>query len=92
VIGLKYPIKLSVSRESGRAYVHDGNHRMSVLKDLDIEWVPVSISYFFINRDHERYPLIPAGRLAKYLEYPNAREMGLETKDISPSEENTESD
>ena len=39
--GLKWPIVLAVSKLTGRAYIHDGNHHMAVLKSKNVEWVPV---------------------------------------------------
>ena len=82
--GLKVPIHLSVSRKTGRAYVHDGNHRMSVLEDLKVEWVPVKISYVFIHKDDDKkFNFIPAA-LSSYPDYPTPSDMGFETKDLQP--------
>ena len=76
--GLKYPLTLTVSKLTGRAYLHDGNHRISVLKDLNVKWVPLKVIYFFNNDDHDpHYKIIPAGHLERYPDYPTPKDNGL---------------
>lgn len=82
--GLQYPLTLSVSKLTGRAYMHDGNHRISVMKDLGVEWVPVKVIYFFINDENSvRYQIIPAGNLDSYPEYPTPEDMGFVVKNLA---------
>ena len=40
--------------EATRAYVYEGNHRMAVLLNEDVPWVPLKINYFFLKNDHDR--------------------------------------
>ena len=51
--GLKQPIILAVSKIKDRAYVYEGNHRMAVLLNEDVPWVPLKINYFFLQNDHD---------------------------------------
>ena len=41
--GLKQPIILAVSKITERAYVYEGNHRMTL-----------KVNYFFLNDDHDK--------------------------------------
>ena len=67
--GLKRPIVLAVSKLTGGAYIHNGNH----LKKENVEWVPVKISYFFINDDNDkRFQHIPGTIDNTWPEYPTA--------------------
>ena len=82
--GLKRPIVLAVSKLTGRAYIHDGNHRMAVLKKENVEWVPVKISYFFINDDNDkRFQHIPGAVDNTWPEYPTAELMGFDVRNLA---------
>ena len=48
--GLKQPIVLVVSKLTGRAYIHAGNHRMAVKKILTFLSVTIMIKDFNISR------------------------------------------
>ena len=53
---------LAVNKESGKAYFHDGNHRMAIFKRLNIQWVPISIKYdicIYNNEDDLRFFKVP---------------------------------
>ena len=41
--GLQSPLQLAVSKETGRAYIFEGNHRMICLEELkcELDWFPV---------------------------------------------------
>jgi len=86
--GLKHPITLavSVSKKTGRAYVYEGNHRMAIFINFDVEWVPVKIIYFFLGDDNdEKYAFIPNGNLDKYPDYPKPSDMGFICRELSDS-------
>ena len=51
--GLHYPIILSVSKKSGKAYVFEGNHRLAALINTGAAWVPVKIQYYFFHDDND---------------------------------------
>ena len=51
---LKQPIILAVSKITERACVYEGNHRMAVLLNEDVPWVPLKVNYFFLNDDHDK--------------------------------------
>ena len=60
--GLQMPPTLAVNKESGKAYFHDVNHRMSIFKRLNIKWLPISIkydSYIYNNEDDLRFFNVP---------------------------------
>lgn len=83
--GLHHPLELAVSRESGRCYLFEGNHRLVCLQDIEAEWVPVRIHYIFYNdKDDERYPVIPGIVLDEedWPEEPLPSLMGFETKEL----------
>ena len=52
--GLKQPIIHAVSKITDRAYVYEGNHRMTVLFNEDALCVPLKVNYFFLNDDHDK--------------------------------------
>lgn len=59
--GLKQPLVLAVSKQSQRAYLSEGNHRIVCLDRLDVHWVPLQVGYWFLNDDNDSaYPFIPA--------------------------------
>ena len=58
--GLENPLSLSVSQKTGRAVLFDGNHRLTIFRNKKVEWVPLKVSYFFIENDYdESFNLIP---------------------------------
>ena len=58
--GLKYQLSLSISKKTGRAVIFDGNHRLTILRNKNVKWAPLKVSYFFIEDDYnESVPLIP---------------------------------
>ena len=58
--GLKYPLSLSISKKTGRAVIFDGNHRLTILRNKNVKWVPLKVSYFFIEDDYnDSFPLVP---------------------------------
>ena len=58
--GLKYQLSLSISKKTGRAVICDGNHRLTTLRNKNVKWVPLKVSYFFIEDDYnESFPLVP---------------------------------
>ena len=58
--GLKYQLSLSISKKTGRAVIFDGNHRLTILRNKNVKWVPLKVSYFFIEDDYnEFFPLVP---------------------------------
>lgn len=58
--GLKYPLSLSVSKKTGRAVIFDGNHRLTLLRNKKVKWVPLEVLYFFIEDDYdESFPIVP---------------------------------
>ena len=58
--GLEDPLSLSISKKSGRAVIFDGNHRLTILRNKNVKWVPLKVSYFFIEDDYnESFPLVP---------------------------------
>ena len=82
--GLKYPLVIAVSKLTGRAYIHDGNHRMAVLNNLKVEWVPVKISYFYINDDYEtKFHFVPK-LFEDWPDYPTPEIVGFTTLNLDP--------
>ena len=58
--GLEHPLSLSVSKKTGRAVLFDGNHRLTIFRNKNVEWVPLKVSYFFIEDDFdESFSLVP---------------------------------
>ena len=58
--GLQNSLSLSVSRETGRAVLFDGNHRLPLFRNKKVEWVPLKVSYFFIeDEDNESFRFVP---------------------------------
>ena len=61
--GLKEPLILAVNKETQRAYLTEGKHRIICLENLGVHWVPLQIGYWFLNDENSNdYPL----RLRKY--------------------------
>ena len=60
-MGLETPIWVCINKISGRAYVHDGNHRIAACKRLTIEWIPVYMTYKsqYIDGKEFRFPSLP---------------------------------
>ena len=52
--GLNQPTIPAVSKITERAYVYEGNHRMAVLLNENVSWVPLKVNYFFLNDDHDK--------------------------------------
>ena len=52
--GLQNPLSLSVSRKTGRAVLFDGNHRLTLFRNKNVQWVPLKVSYFFIEDDDDK--------------------------------------
>ena len=81
---LKHSLVLTVSKRTGRAYIHDGNHRMAVLNDLKVEWVPVKIWYFYINDDYEPgFHFVPK-LFEDCPDYPTPELLGFTTLNLDP--------
>ena len=58
--GLQNPLSLSVSRKTGRAVLFDGNHRLTLFRNKEVVWVPLKVSYFFIEDDYsESFTFVP---------------------------------
>ena len=58
--GLQNSLSLSVSRKTGRALLFDGNHRFTLFRNKKVEWVPLKVSYFFIeDDDDESFRFVP---------------------------------
>ena len=55
------PLVLMVNKDSGRGYIHDGNHRMAAFKRLSLEWVPVTVQYggLYVNGQELFFPELP---------------------------------
>lgn len=80
--GLKYPLTLAVSKETSRAYVYEGNHRLRALMDLGFKWAPVRVSSFFL-RDHDDKELNVTPFMLKEWPYdPIPSHFGLITKPL----------
>ena len=81
--GLKRPLSLSVSRKIGRGVIYDGNHRLTLLRNKEVEWIPVLVKYYFIEDDYnEKFPFVP--RLYEEAAWPNApaaETVGFEIRD-----------
>ena len=58
---------------------------MAVLKDLNVEWIPLRISYFFIRDDNDQsISHVPNSNTSEYPDYPKPRDMGFECQDLQP--------
>ena len=55
------PVVMRVNKISGRALIHDGNHRIAALKRLNIKWTPLCIQYdTFLPDGYEIFfPVVP---------------------------------
>ena len=74
-----------VNKISGRAYVHDGNHRIAALKRLSIEWLPVYVEYGGLYQDGIElfFPEVPnIFDINKWPVNATATILGFETKDV----------
>lgn len=68
--GLKYPITLAVNKNNGKAYIYEGNHRLTIFKDKNVEWVPVKVNYLFYHQDDDpRFRYIP-GTIWNFQDWP----------------------
>jgi len=80
--GLKEPLILAVSKESQRAYLSEGNHRIICLESLGVHWIPLKVGYWFLNDPKSaEYPFIPA-ILKDFPEDITPSICGFETKDL----------
>ena len=52
--GLKEPLILAVSKITQKAYLTEGNHRLIILDKLGVHWVPLKITYWFMNDDNRQ--------------------------------------
>ena len=81
--GLKQPIILAVSKIAERVYVYKGNHRMAVLLNEDVLWVPLKVNYFFLNDDHDKkFNFIPRLVNGNWLTVLKPSVLGFETRPI----------
>ena len=81
--GLKQPIILAVSKITERAYVYEGNHRMAVLLNEDVPWVPLKVNYFFLNDDHDKkFNFIPRLVNGNWPANPKPSDLGFETRPV----------
>ena len=51
--GLQNSLSLSVSRKTGRTVLFDINHRLTLFRNKKVEWVPLKVSYFFIEDEDD---------------------------------------
>ena len=49
---IKEALQLAISKNSQRAYLYEGNHRLRFLRDLGVKYAPVKVTYYFL-RDHD---------------------------------------
>lgn len=58
--GLRDTPSLSVSKKTGRGVIYDGNHRLTLMRNKKVKWVPLKVSYFFIEDDNDpSFPRVP---------------------------------
>ena len=83
--GLLMPLILAVSRLTERAYLFEGNHRMVILEELQVPWVPLKINYFFQNDDHDRkYNFTLRPLQGNFPVDPTPEDMGFEVQILNP--------
>ena len=81
--GLKQPIILAVSKMTKRAYIYKGNHRMVVLLNEDVPWVPLKVNYFFLIDDHDKkFNFIPRLVDGNWPANPKLSDLGFENRPI----------
>ena len=81
--GLKQPIILAVSKIAERVYVYEGNHRMAVLLNEDVLWVPLKVNDFFLNDDHDKkFNFIPRLVNGNWLVNPKPSDLGFEARPV----------
>ena len=82
VNGIKEPLILALSKKSQRAYLTEGNHRIICLENLGAHWVPLKITYLFLNQDDAKeYFFIPA-YLKKFPKNILPEQCGFEVKKL----------
>lgn len=80
--GLSEPLVLAVSKETQRAYLTEGNHRIICLENLGVHWVPLKVGFWFLNDDKSsEYPFIPA-TLSTFPDEITPSLCGFETRDV----------
>ena len=83
--GLEMPLILAVSKITERAYLFEGNHRMIVLEELKVPWVPLKINYLFYNADTDsKYPKIPQPLHGNFPSKPSPADVGFEVRSLNP--------
>ena len=56
---LQNSLSLSVSGKTGQVVLFDGNHRLTLFRNKKVEWVPLKVSYFFIEDDDDEVRFVP---------------------------------
>ena len=81
--GLRHPLILSISKKTERAYLYEGNHRLAVLRNEGVQWVPLKVQYYFLNDDYDqRFRYIPRSMHDNWPENPTPEQVGFETKSL----------
>ena len=81
--GLKRPIILAVGEITHRADIYEGNHRMAVLLNEDVPWLPLKFNYFFLNDDRDKkFNFIPRLVIGSWPANPNPSDLGFETRPV----------
>ena len=79
------PIILAVSKKTERAYLYEGNHRFIALDELDVDWVPLQITHFFLNNDDSHdYKFVPTLVYGNFPAHPKPSDFGFETLELDP--------
>ena len=77
---------LAVNKENGKAYIHDGNHRIAVFKRFNIEWIPLSIKYncyiYGKGRDLKFHTVPKVFNVDNWPEIPKPSTLGFERKKL----------
>ena len=80
---LKQPIIVAVSKITERAYIYEGNHRMAVVLNEDVPWVPLKVNYFFLHDDDDqKFNFIPRLVNGNWPANPKPSDLGFETRSV----------
>ena len=69
--------------KEGLKHIYEGNHRMAVLLNEDVPWVPQKVNYFFSNDDHDKkFNFIPRLVNGNWPANPKPSDLGFETRPV----------
>ena len=63
--------------------MYEGNHRLAVMRNEGVQWVPLKVQYYFLNDDQDqRFRYIRLSMHDDWPEEPTPEKMGFITKPL----------